>query len=309
MSRDLPAVLRERLLVLESEPLGPHTTLGVGGPAPFVLVPRRREELLLAVGELAAAGVPFRLLGHGSNLVVSDAGVPDVVLHTRDLKGIYHHGERPHALRCEAGASLSRLVSVALEMGLSGAEGLIGIPGTVGGAVAGNSGGQQVAIGDLLCEVTLAGRDGKPEVVACSADDFGYRRSPFRGRVVLDAVLQLAPGEKARIFERMRTILHAKAATQPLSAASAGCMFRNPAGSSSGRLIDESGCKGLREGAAEVSPRHANFIVNHGGASAADVRRLIERVRARVAERSGCTLELEVEWWGRQGESCAALGS
>jgi len=177
MSISLPPSLSE-LLVHEAAPLGPLTTLGVGGPAPFVVEPRRREELILAVRELAAAGIPYRLLGHGSNLVVSDEGVPEVVLHTRSLRHIYHHGEQEHALRCEAGATLARLVSTGHELGLTGVEGLIGIPGTLGGAVAGNAGSWQMSIGDVLTEVTLVEPDGSLVVVPCRPEDFGYRHSP-----------------------------------------------------------------------------------------------------------------------------------
>lgn len=309
MSKDLPAVLRERLLVHECEPLGPRTTLGVGGPAAWVIEPRSRQELLLAVGELHRAGLPFRVLGHGSNLLVSDDGVSDVVIHTRGLMHVYHHGEIEHALRCEAGAPLSRLVSVALEVGLTGAERLIGIPGTVGGAVVGNSGGREGAIGDLLCEVTLVEPDGSAVPVACRPEEFSYRRSPFRGKVVLDAVVQLRPAPRAEIQGRMRDILQRKSATQPLSWPSAGCMFRNPESAPSGRLIEEAGCKGLSVGGARVSERHANFVVTSPGVCAADVVALIDQVRAAVRGSAGVDLELEVECWGpddaarRVGES------
>lgn len=298
MSMDLPDALRDELLVHEHAALGPRTTLGVGGPACWVIEPRRREELILAVRELTAAGLPFRMLGHGSNLVVSDDGLQEVVLHTRGMKHIYHHGEQDAALRCEAGATLARLVSMAYDLGLAGAEGLIGIPGTIGGAVAGNAGGSAVAIGDLLTEVTVVDPDGTPRAVPCSPSDFGYRRSPFRGQVVVDAVVQLCPDAKPGIFERMRTTLQAKASSQPLSAASAGCMFRNPPESSSGALIDQAGCKGLSEGGAQVSTEHANFIVNTGGAEAQDVRRLVLKVQAAVRASAGVELPLEVEWWG-----------
>lgn len=298
MSRDLPPVLREKLLVHEQEALGPRTTLGVGGPAPWVIEPRRREELLLAVKELTAAEIPFRLLGHGSNLVVSDAGVPEVVIHTRSMKSIYHHGEQEHALRCEAGATLARLVSTAYDMGFAGVEGLIGIPGTVGGAVAGNAGGRELSISEVLTEVTLVEPDGSARLVPCTPDDFGYRTSPFKGAVILDAVVQLRPEPKASIFGRMRDILQSKAKSQPLSWPSAGCMFRNPEGASSGQLIEAAGCKGLTLGGAQVSPKHANFIVNTGDARARDVQQLVERVQGAVREKSGAELPLEVEWWG-----------
>jgi len=296
---DLPSVLSEQLLVHEGGALASRTTLGVGGPAPFIVEPRNCQELLLAVRELSAAGLPYRLLGHGSNLLVSDEGVPEVVLHTRLCQGIYHHGEIDHALRCEAGAPLARLVSAAHEMGLSGVEMLIGIPGTVGGAVVGNSGGRDGSISERLIEVTLVEPDGTARAVPCQPDDFGYRRSPFAGQVVLDAVLQLQPRPRPAIMERMTEILREKARSQPLSAASSGCMFKNPVDGSAGRLIDAAGCKDMVEGGARVSERHANFLINGGAARSAEMMALIKRVRRRVLESAGVELELEVEPWGR----------
>jgi UDP-N-acetylmuramate dehydrogenase len=299
MSMDLPSVLSEQLLVHEGGDLASRTTLGVGGPAAFIVEPQNRQELLLAVRELSAAGLPFRMLGHGSNLLVSDEGVPEVVLHTRLCQAIYHHEEQQHALRCEAGAALPRLVSLAHEQGLSGVEMLIGIPGTVGGAVAGNSGGHAGAIADRLVEVTLVDPDGSTRAVPCRPEDFGYRRSPFAGQVVLDAVLQLEPHPRPAIMDRMTEILREKARSQPLSAASSGCIFKNPGQDSAGRLIDAAGCKDMAVGAARVSERHANFLVNGGSACAAELMQLIERVRRRVADSEGVELELEVEAWGR----------
>jgi UDP-N-acetylmuramate dehydrogenase len=298
---DLPRVLRERLLVHEGAALGPLTTLGVGGPAPFVIEPRTRQELMLAVRELRAAGLPFRLLGHGSNLLVRDEGVPDVVLHTRQMTGIWHHGEVEHALRVEAGASLARLVSVCQQQGLAGVEALVGIPGTLGGAVAGNAGGRHGAIGDVLAAVTLLDERGEAHEQPCTPAQFGYRNSPFKGRVVLDAVLQLRPDAPAAVQERVSRILHDKRESQPLAARSAGCMFRNPAGASSGQLIERAGCMGLAVGPARVSGRHANFVLNEGGARAADVLALLERVRCAVRASSGHELQLEVEVWGADG--------
>jgi UDP-N-acetylmuramate dehydrogenase len=298
---DLPRGLRERLLVHEGAALGPLTTLGVGGPAPFVIEPRDRHELMLAVRELRAAGLPFRMLGHGSNLLVRDEGVPDVVLHTRSMTGIWHEGVREQCLRVEAGASLARLVSVCHQQGLGGAEVLAGIPGTLGGAVAGNAGSRHGAIGDLLCEVTVLDEGGEPRAVACSPADFGYRRSPFRGAVVLDAVLQLRAEAPEVVHARLAAILRAKRDSQPLASRSAGCMFRNTPDAPSGRLIEQAGCKGLAVGAARVSERHANFIVNEGGARAADVLALVAAVQAAVRQRSGTELQLEVEVWGNPG--------
>ena len=296
---DLPSELSERLLVHEQGRLAQRTSLGVGGPAPFIIEPRNRKDLMFTVSALAEAGLSFRMLGHGTNLLVSDEGIDEMVLHTRSMQSIYHHGELDHALRCEAGAPLSRLVSMAHEQGLSGLERLIGIPGTVGGAVAGNSGGAHGAIGDLLCEVTVVERDGTARPTACVPGDFGYRQSPFAGQVVLDAVIQLERVPKAEIMSRMTEIMREKARSQPLSAWSCGCIFKNPEGQSAGQLIDQAGCKGLSEGSARVSSRHANFLVNEGDASAVEVATLVDRVRRQVWDAAGVRLELEVEPWGR----------
>jgi len=306
---DLPAAVREQLLVHEQTPLGPLTTLGVGGPAPWVLEPRSREELLLAVTELAAAGLPWRMLGHGSNLLIGDAGVPEIVIRTSRMDGIWHHGKREHALRVAAGTSLARLVSVAQKQGLAGAEALIGIPGTLGGAVAGNAGSRHGSIGDVLVSVTVVQRDGSVQERACTPADFGYRSSPFRGEVVLDAVLQLRPEAPAAIRARLAAILAAKRESQPLTAASAGCIFRNSADAPSGRRIEQAGCKGLSVGGAIVSERHANFIVNTGGARAADVLELVAAVQQRVAEQGGPPLVLEVELWGVDPPGAAAAAA
>ena len=293
-----PPGLHASLLVRRQVELGPLTTLGVGGPASWVVEPRNRQELALAVAGLGAAGSSFRMLGGGSNLLVGDEGVDEVVIHTRRMTGLLPAAEAG-ALRAEAGLPLARLVARCQARGLAGAECLIGIPGTVGGAVAGNAGGAHGCIGDLLASVTVLEGDGRLREVRCAPSDFGYRRSPFRGAVVVEATLALRADSPRTIRERMRAIHAAKRASQPLTAASAGCMFKNPSPHSSGRLIDAAGCKGLSVGGARVSERHANFFVNEGGAAARDVLALIERVRERVARSSGHELELEIEVWGR----------
>ena len=204
-------------------------------------------------------------------------------------------------------------MGVAQRQGLAGVEGLIGIPGTLGGAVAGNAGGRHGCIADVITAVTVVDADGRARELELSADDFGYRCSPFKagpgrtaawqGAAILDAVLQLRPDTPEAIHARMAGVLKDKRASQPLAARSAGCMFRNDAEAPAARLIDEAGCKGLAVGEAEVSTLHANFILNRGGATARDVTALIERVRARVHERTGARLQLEVECWGPPPES------
>ena len=299
----LPPGLHAALLVRRQVELGPLTTLGVGGPAPWVVEPRDRDELALAVAGLVRGGQPFRLLGGGSNLLVGDEGVEEIVILTRRLTGLtlpVEGGPIRAVVRAEAGLPLARLVSLCQQAGLAGAECLIGIPGTVGGAVAGNAGGAHGAIGALLTAVTVLEGDGRLRELRSSPSEFGYRRSPFRGRTIVEATLGLRRDSPRAIRDRMRAIHAAKRASQPLTAASAGCMFKNPRQQSSGRLIDAAGCKGLSVGGARVSERPANFFVNDGGAAARDVLALVERVRAEVARTSGHALELEVEVWGSQ---------
>jgi UDP-N-acetylmuramate dehydrogenase len=295
---DLPAVLHERLLVRGSAELGPLTTLGVGGRAPWLVEPRTAEELVLAVGALRAAGLPFRMLGHGSNLLVRDEGVDEVVLHTRRLTGLAVEGGDGRRIRALAGCSLMRLVAFCARLGLSGAEPWVGIPGTIGGAVAGNAGSRHGAIGERLVAVTVLAKDGLLREVPCRPEQFGYRRSPFAGTVVVDALLELSPSDRRVVAAGTSAILADKRARQPLTSRSSGCMFRNGE-EPSGRLIEATGCKGLAEGKARVSERHANFIVNEGGATARDVLELVRRVREAVRTSTGRELELEVEVWGR----------
>jgi UDP-N-acetylmuramate dehydrogenase len=290
--------LHERLPVRRSAELGPLTTLGVGGRAPWLLEPRTAEELALAVRVLGDAGLPFRMLGHGSNLLVCDEGVSEVVLHTRRMTGLALEGEAGCRVRALAGCSLMRLVSFCSRLGLSGAEPLIGIPGTVGGAVAGNAGSRHGAIGELLATVRTLRPDGTFHETACRPEHFAYRRSPFRGDVIVDALLELRPSSRRDVEQRTAAILADKRGSQPLTARSSGCIFRNGT-QPSGRLIEATGCKGLAEGMARVSDRHANFIVNEGGATARDVLALVRRVQDAVRARSGHELELEVEVWGR----------
>lgn len=305
---DLPAVLHERLLVRGSAELGPLTTLGVGGRAPWVVEPRTVEELSLAVRALGEAGLPFRMLGHGSNLLVCDEGVGEVVIHTRRLTGLAVEGTGGTHLRALAGCSLMRVVAACARFGLSGAEPWVGIPGSVGGAVAGNAGSRHGAIGERLVSVRTLAPDGGLIETPCRPGQFGYRRSPFRGAVVADALLAFEPADRRAVQARTAAILAAKRASQPLTARSSGCIFRN-GDEASGALIERTGCKGLSEGSARVSERHANFIVNEGRATSRDVLALVHRVQEAVRAGTGRQLELEVEVWGPAApaaHACAA---
>ncbi len=280
-------------------PLAEHTTLGIGGPAELFLEPQRPEDLAERLDALDRDGVPFRLLGGGANLLAPDGGVPGAVLATGRMRRVFREGER--GLRAWAGATLPQLVRTARELGLSGLESLVGVPGQLGGALAMNAGSAQWGIWDVVVEAVVwrPVPGGGGEVVALDRATVAprYRDGNLRGAVVLEALLELAPSDRARVRAAEEALLRRKNATQPVSASSAGCAFRNPPGDSAGRLVDAAGLKGLRVGGAAVSERHANFVVDLGGATAADVRTLLERVEETVAERFGVRLERELVVW------------
>jgi UDP-N-acetylmuramate dehydrogenase len=279
-----------------NEPLARHTTMGVGGPAPWFLLPRETTSLAALVRELAAAGIRYRVLGAGSNLIVADEGVRTPVISTERLAGVFEReGNR---MRAGAGALLPRLVRELASAGLTGLEFAEGIPGSVGGSVRMNAGAGGRWIGDALREVGYVTPSGALERRAPERGDFGYRRSfvAAGGLIVVDATFEGAPDDPDAIRERMRDSRAYRLATQPLAERSSGCIFKNPEGASAGEVLDRLGLKGLAVGGASVSALHANFIVNRGG-SAADVLALVERVREAALLRTGVELRFEVEVW------------
>lgn len=278
------------------EPLGPYTWLKVGGPAQYLIEPRTPEELTAVVRCCHEEQIPMRLLGGGSNLLIRDEGVSGVVLR---LSGEGFSGITVNETTVQAGAAaaLSQLVSQSVREELAGLETLAGIPGTVGGALHGNAGGRSGDIGQFVQSVTVL--TAKGELCTRSDDEltFGYRNSSINELVILEAVFQLQKDDPEDIVRRMRKQWIMKKATQPLTFQSAGCIFKNPRGLSSGALIEQSGLKGTRVGGAEISDRHANFIVSHEGATSDDITRLIELAKTKVSEQFGVDLELEIEIW------------
>lgn len=278
------------------EPLAPYTWLRVGGPAQFFVEPRSIEELAAVVRACREQDLKVRVLGDGSNLLVRDEGASGVVIRLpRELfSAVSVDGT---TVRAQAGALLSHVVSQAVRAGLAGMEVLTGIPGTVGGALHGNAGGKGGDIGQFVREATVLTETG--ETLTRRGDElaFAYRQSSLDDLVILEAAFELTPDDPDEIARRMRKIWITKKANQPLSHQSAGCIFKNPRGQSAGQLIDRAGLKGTRIGGAEVSDRHANFVVTHPGAKAEDVARLIDLARSRVLERFGVELELEVQIW------------
>ncbi len=276
--------------------LARRTTLGIGGRPEYLFEPRSVDEAAALVRLCRRHGVSLRFLGGGSNLLVASETIEGAVIATRRLGGIEVRGDVVHA---GAGASFPALARRAASLRVPALSGCSGIPGTVGGAVIMNAGGRFGTIAQALVAVEGIDREGRVFRRATAERDFGYRRSPFDQVLVTGATFRrdaaLDPDEATRLF---RTALDAKRDVQPLGARSAGCIFKNPdAGPSAGRLIDQAGFKGRRIGAAAVSSRHANFIVNEGGATASDIRTLITLVRDAVREAFGVDLDLEVRIW------------
>ncbi|MDX6693801.1 MAG: UDP-N-acetylmuramate dehydrogenase [Blastocatellia bacterium] len=274
------------------------TSLRVGGAIDWVISPETEEQAAAVVHALDEAGISWRALGSGSNVLADDADHHYVVVSLKDLKGeARFDGER---VSVSAGYSLPRLCIDAGRRGLAGIEGLGGIPGTVGGALWMNAGAYEHEIGTVTETVRVA-REGKVVEVAGSEVEWNYRHTSFReGELLLGATLRLRPDDPDKIGARMKEAKNKRLATQPHGARSAGCFFKNPPGSQigTGKMIDEMGMKGERRGGALVSPVHANFIVTDGdNARASDALALAEEIRERVRRERGIELEYEVELW------------
>lgn len=274
------------------------TSLRVGGAIDWVLSPETEEQAAAIVNEMDKAGIAWRALGSGSNILADDGDHHYVVLSLKELKGeLEFDGER---VSVSAGYSLPRLCIDVARQGLSGIEGLGGIPGTVGGALWMNAGAYGHEIGTVTEKVRVA-RNGLVKEIAGTDVEWNYRHTSFsEGELLLGATLRLMPDEPERIRARMEDAKSRRMATQPHGSRSAGCFFKNPpdAAVGTGKMIDEMGMKGARKGSASVSPIHANFIVTEGeGARAEDALALAEEVRERVKREHGIELEYEVELW------------
>lgn len=286
------------LEVRRGEPLSQHTSFRVGGPAALMALPKNRAEAVAAVESAAELGIVPVCLGNGSNLLVSDDGYDGFFIKTAGgLNGISAQGT---VLKADSGVPLSRLAIAALETGLTGLEFAHGIPGTLGGAVTMNAGAYGGEMAQVLSSVAFVNEAGRVETLAAAECGFAYRRSVFSdGKwLILGAELALAPGDPAAIRARMEELWAKRRTKQPLDLPSAGSTFKRPDGYFAAALIEQCGCKGLRVGGAQVSEKHAGFVVNTGGATCRDILTLIEEVRARVLEQSGVNLEMEVKTLG-----------
>jgi UDP-N-acetylmuramate dehydrogenase len=285
-----------------NEPLAAHTSFHIGGPADAMAFPADRDDLVALLRQVRAKKLPFAVIGGGTNLLVRDGGFRGVVINLRHLDGItvtreYRSiGGSYTVLIVEAGAPLGRLLSFAMERGLTGLEFAAGIPGTTGGAICMNAGTAKGEIGDIIDSVTLLSPDG--DLVLRHRDEmsFGYRTAQVpEGHAVVDAKVILRAGDKDRIRTQVKDTISKRKNKQPLGFPNAGSVFKNPMDEAAGKLIESAGLKGLTVGRAQVSEKHANFIVNLGNASAADVLKLMEVVRERVLEVHKVRLEPEIK--------------
>ena len=288
-------------------PLAPWTTFRLGGPADWLVDVRGAGELRRLVELAAGAGVPLTVLGGGSNVLIADEGVRGVVARV-------HGGDVAMAgeglVRADGGVTINGLVRWTISHGVAGLEAWAGTPGTVGGAIYGNAHFQGRLISECIHRVTLLTREGTIAEVPAAALEFGYDYSRLHRtrEIVVSAEFRVSAGDPAALREIARASLAFRKRTQPLALSSAGCIFQNPdprrdpvpqgIPPSAGALVDRAGLKGAAEGGARVSPVHANFIVNEGGATARDVRRLIDRCRAAVREQFGVELIEEIVYLG-----------
>ncbi len=297
IGRELRAELSDQLgpAVRFDVPLARLTSLRVGGPVDAVASPANREELGAVLRRLARARVPHHVIGGGFNSLALDAPVAGVVIQLSRWRRLE---ERPgHALRVEAGVSHSQLTRFCCERGFAGLEFGAGIPGSIGGWIAMNAGIPGREVGDRVLEIEVASPSGAGiSRLPRSVLHFRYRalRGLAPGSVILSALLRVDPGTPAAVRAEVDELLARREKTQPLSVPSCGSVFKNPPGDYAGRLIEAAGLKGHRVGGAQISPLHANFIANLGGATASDVMELIRLAKERVRAQSGTRLECEV---------------
>ena len=277
--------------------LAPYTTFGIGGAARYFYEPTNEEEVIRALEEIRDLGVPYFVLGNGSNLLVSDEGYDGAILHlARDFGRIWREGNRVHA---QSGALLAQAARFAAREGLSGLEPMSGIPGSVGGAVTMNAGAYGGETKDVIERVRVLTKDGVREYTNAEMR-FSYRHSLItdEGGIVLEATYLLEPDEPEEIFARIEDFAARRNAKQPVEMKSAGSTFKRPEGHFAAKLIEDAGLKGFRYRNAGVSAKHAGFIVNYGDATAEEVLATIKMVQKIVYERFGVRLEPEMKTLG-----------
>lgn len=285
------------------EPMMQHTSLRIGGHADLFVIPRNLPSLKNILVILNRKKIPFFIIGGGTNILIKDGGIEGVVISLTSFRKIETISEEQRNVKVyvEAGTPLQRLVNFSKESGYSGIEGLAGIPGSVGGAICGNAGAFGCEIKDVIISVSIMDTEGNIRSLGAENIDFGYRRSGISSStgLLLSAEILLTKDTKENVSAKIEDFLKRKWESQPLSEQSAGCVFKNPPGSSAGKLIDEAGCKGMRIGDVEVSSIHANFFISKGKAKASDFIRLMEAVKSRVMETFHVGLEPEIRIVGK----------
>ena len=283
------------LTVKCDEPMCEHTTFRIGGNARRFACPKSTEELHTLLDLAEEAEIPFLVIGNGSNLLVSDSGIDKLVIYTGSIDQMQLlEGDR---ILAAAGVSLARLAVFAKNHALTGLEFAHGIPGSLGGAVCMNAGAYGGDMSQVITEVTAWLPDRGVCTLTAQEADLSYRHSYFSNHrgVVLSAVMQLKTGSEEEIRAQMEELIRRRREKQPLEFPSAGSTFKRPEGHFAGALIEQCGLKGVGVGGAEVSEKHAGFVINKGGATCSDVLRLIEKIRADVLEKTGVSLEPEIK--------------
>ena len=284
--------------ILIDEPMSRHTTFRVGGPADFFVTPKAREEVRDVICICKEAGMPYYIIGNGSNLLVSDAGYRGVIVQIyKEMNEVKVEGD---LVKAQAGALLSGIAAKALGAELSGFEFASGIPGTIGGACVMNAGAYGGEMKDVLESVTVLTGEGKIIELGRNELELGYRTSVIakKGYIVLGAVLKLERGDGEKIKTYMDELKEKRVTKQPLEYPSAGSTFKRPEGYFAGKLIEDAGLRGFQVGGAQVSEKHCGFVINRDHATAADIMELMRQVQIRVKENSGVDLEPEVKRLG-----------
>lgn len=292
LNENMPGCFRE------NEPMKAHTSFRIGGPADILVIPSDANQLEKVVTEARTEGIPLTIIGNGSNVLVKDKGIRGVVVKLGNaLKSMECSGDK---LTAEAGVSLASIANKAAACGLTGLEFAVGIPGSLGGAVFMNAGAYDGEMCKVVAQVTVLTSDGKIEVLSNEDLEFGYRHSSIQdnGAIIISVEMQLAIGDINEIRAKMADFTNRRTTKQPLDIPNAGSMFRRPPGYYAGTLIEEAGLKGYMVGDAQVSTKHAGFVVNVGNATAADVLRLIGEVQEKVYAHAGVRLEPEVRIYG-----------
>lgn len=300
--------MRNRLLaltpnVLEQENLSNHTTLKIGGPCDYLIIPDTVEELINVVSFAKEQGIRLTVLGNGSNVLVDDSGIDGIVLKTTNLKTITVEG---NTITAGTGARLSTLCETALQNGLNGLCELSGVPGTVGGGVYMNAGAYGGEIKDTLTTTRYLSETFEVKTLTNEEHEFSYRKSVFQKHpewIILESTFTLTPGNREEMKKKTVELLKKRNDAQPLEYPNAGSTFKRPEGYFAGKLIDDCKLRGCQIGGAQVSEKHCGFLVNKGGAASNDVVKLVQHIRNTVEDAFGVTLEAEIRYYKRGEDS------